>query len=184
MLLFGTATLAHDNLSWGYPIFHFFAENIIHGQFPFWNPFSHAGEPFYPLILSIRLLEPITLLAIYIGQFITDDIVMLFNWNRFIQSIMMAFGVYIVFRPLAKNLFIRLTLIPILLYSSFMLGSFWQDLIINQFMWVPFIAFFCFVLFIIKIITGITGLCLQVLLGLIGNSTFCRYMDISPILFF
>ncbi len=142
MLIFGEATLGHDNFAWSYPIFQFFAENIIHGQFPFWNPFSHAGEPFYSLILSIRLLEPVTLLVIYIGQFIADDIVMLFNWNRFIQSIMMAFGVYIVFRPLAKNLFIRLTLIPILFYSSFMLGSFWQDLIINQFMWAPFIAFF------------------------------------------
>lgn len=142
MLLFGTATLVHDNFSWGYPIFQFFAENIIHGQFPFWNPFSHAGEPFYPLISSIRLLEPVTLLMIYIGRFISNDILMLFNWNRFILSLIMVSGIYIVLRSFTKYLFIRLTLMPILLYSSIMLGSFRQDGILNQFLWVPFITFF------------------------------------------
>ena len=59
-----------------------------------------------------------------------------------------------------------------------MLGSFWQDLIINQFMWVPFIAFFCFVLFIINYWHNWL-MPLQVLLGLIGNSTFCRYKYFS-----
>jgi hypothetical protein len=142
LLLSGETTLIHDNLLWNYPIFQFFAENVIHGHFPFWDPFSHAGEPFYPILGQVRLLEPTALLVIYFGKLISADIVMLFNWNRFIQSLVMAFGVYIVLRPLAGHLFIRLSLIPILLYSSFMLGSFRQDAILNQFLWVPFVTYF------------------------------------------
>ena len=142
LLLSGKTTLIHDNILWNYPVFQFFAENVIHGHFPFWDPFSHAGEPFYPILGQVRLLEPTTLLVIYFGKFISADIVMLFNWNRFIQSLVMAFGVYIVLRPLAGHLFIRLSLIPILLYSSFMLGSFRQDAILNQFLWVPFVTYF------------------------------------------
>ena len=116
MLLFGTATLVHDNLFWNYPIFKFFAENLINGYFPFWNPFEHAGEPFYTLLGQAKLLDPITLLSIYLGHFISNDIIMLFNWNHFIKSLIMVAGVYIVFRPLTESLFIRLSLIPILLY--------------------------------------------------------------------
>jgi hypothetical protein len=142
LLLSGETTLIHDNLLWNYPVFQFFAENIINGHFPFWDPFSHAGEPFYPILGQMRLFEPITLLVIYFGKFISADIVMLFNWNRFIQSLVMAFGVYIVLRPLGEHLFIRLSLIPILLYSSFMLGSFRQDAIVNQFLLVPFVTYF------------------------------------------
>ena len=141
MLLFGTATLVHDNLLWNYPIFKFFAENIINGHFPLWNPFDHGGEPFYPLLVQVRLLEPITLLIIYLGHFISNDIIILFNWDHFIKSLIMVAGVYIVFRTLAANLFVRLSLIPILLYSSFILGSFREDFTF-QFLWIPFITYF------------------------------------------
>src|SRR3972149_7191509 len=78
MLFFGETTLTHDNVLWGYPIFQFFAENIINNHLPFWNPFEHGGEPFYPVLGHIRLFEPIALLVIYLGHFITNDIVMLF----------------------------------------------------------------------------------------------------------
>lgn len=142
MLITGETTLVHDNVAWNYPIFQFFAENIINGRFPFWNPFTHGGEPFYPLLGQIRLLEPSAILTIYIGRFATDDIVMLFNWNRFLQSLLMAFGAYSVLRLFARNLFSRLLLIPALLFSSFLLGSFRQDAILNQFFTVPFMAYF------------------------------------------
>ncbi|TAN60542.1 hypothetical protein EPN18_08335, partial [bacterium] len=140
LFLAGKTTLVHDNLAWNYPVFQFFAENIINGHFPFWNPFSHGGEPFYPLLGQLRLFEPTALLTIYIGHFFTNDIVILFNWNRVVQTLIMSFGAYVCLRPFAINLFVRLTLIPILVFSSFFLGSFRQDAILNQFMWVPFIA--------------------------------------------
>jgi len=172
MLLFGTATLVHDNLLWNYPIFKFFAENIINGHFPLWNPFEHGGEPFYPLLVQIRLLEPVTLLMIYIGRFISNDILMLFNWNRFILSLIMVSGIYIVLRSFAKNLFIKLTLIPILLYSSIMLGSFRQDAILNQFIWIPLIAFFLLRIIYYKDYRWRSWIMLGVFIGLNWQSYF------------
>ena len=75
MLLVKKTTLLHDHLYWGYPPFHFFAETIINGNYPFWNPFAHCGEPFYPILLSAKLLRPIALLTIYVGQLFTHDLV-------------------------------------------------------------------------------------------------------------
>ena len=141
-LIFGKTTFFHDNIMWNYPIFQFFAESLMDGRFPFWNPFTHGGEPLYTVLAQLRFFEPITLLTIYLGQFISDDIAILFNWNFITKSLMMAFGVYIVFRPLALHLFIRLSLIPILLFSSFMVVSFRQCGLFDQFILIPFVAYF------------------------------------------
>ena len=171
MLLFGQATLVHDNLLWNYPIFKFFAENIINGHFPLWNPFDHGGEPFYPLLGQAKLLDPITLLTIYLGHFISNDIIILFNWNHFIKSLIMVAGVYIVFRPLTESLFIRLSLIPILLYSSFMLGSFREDFT-SQFIWIPFITYFLLRIVYYKYYRWYNWLLLASIIGLNWQSYF------------
>ena len=142
MLVYGETMLMHDNVIWGYPTFQFFAENIINGHYPFWNPFTHSGEPFYPVILQRLFLDPLVLMVIYIGKYITNDIVMWFNWNLFIHNLVMIIGVYIVFRPLSRHLFIRLTLMPILLYSSMMINSFRQSSVLDMFIWIPYITYF------------------------------------------
>lgn len=142
MLIFGETTLTHDNIYWNYPAFHFFAENLINWNFPLWNPYSHGGEPFYPLLFQFKFLDPFTIITVLGGHLITDDMVMLFNWHRFLTTLALCLGTYLVLRPITAHMLIRLTLIPILLFSSFTLGSFWQDGIINQFTWVPFIVYF------------------------------------------
>ncbi|MCK5655128.1 MAG: YfhO family protein [Candidatus Aureabacteria bacterium] len=141
-LLKGETTLMHDNFYWGYPVFQFFTENILNGHFPLWNPFTHAGEPFYPVLFTARLLDPNILLSIFLGKFFTNDIILLYNWTFFLQNLIMVFGIYLLFRPLARNLFVRLSLIPILLYSSLILVSFRQGLPLRTFIWVPFITYF------------------------------------------
>jgi len=172
MLITAETTLTHDNYYWYYPIFQFFAENIANGQFPLWNPFTHAGEPFYPILPQFRLFEPLVILNISLGQLVTDDIVLLFNWNRVIQSLVMLFGIYIVFRSFTKHLLIRLTLIPILLYSSLLLGSFRQDAILNQFLWVPYITFFLLQIIYYKDYRWRNWLLLSVLIGINWQSYF------------
>ncbi|MBW1742202.1 MAG: hypothetical protein JRJ47_02070 [Deltaproteobacteria bacterium] len=102
MLVLHETAFIHDHLYWGYPVFQFFAESIIHGHFPLWNPFTHGGEPFYPIVIHLRLLEPITLLTIYAGKYLgTNDLVSLYNWVHFLQNLVMVFGVYMVLRTLA-----------------------------------------------------------------------------------
>ncbi len=142
MLVFGETTLMHDGFYWTYPISQYFEESLLNGAFPFWNPYTHGGEPFYPLLAQVRLYEPLSLIITFVMKLFTNDLVMMYVWNHFIKMVLMAIGVYIVFRPWAKHLLIRLSLIPILLFSSFMLAPFHQEGIINQFMWVPYITFF------------------------------------------
>jgi hypothetical protein len=141
MLLYSETTLVHDNI-YGYPYFQYFAENIINGSYPFWNPFSHGGEPLYPILSLYTFYEPISLLVIYIGSFITDDIVMIFNWHKVVKILFSLLGVYFVLRLYTKYIFIQITLIPIMLYSSFLLVSFHANSTIRIFLWVPWITYF------------------------------------------
>jgi hypothetical protein len=142
LLIDVTTTLTHDNIYWGYPAFHYFAESLLNGYFPWWNPYSHGGEPFYPVIWHSRLMEPITLLTIYLGRFFTTDLVALFNWSRFAIQWFMAAGTYLVLRRYCQFIVGRIVLIPILLFSSFMLCSFRQDAFWMQFVWIPYALFF------------------------------------------
>jgi len=76
------------------------------------------------------------------GKFLgINDLVSLYNWGHVVQNIVMVFGVYIAFRTLAANIFIRISLIPILLYSSFMFSPFRQAGVIYQFVWVPYVTY-------------------------------------------
>lgn len=141
MLYHGSAVPRHDNLLWDLPIFQFWADNVGHGRFPYWNPFSHGGEPFYMIPLQIRLLEPLTYVILLAGKHLTSNLILLFNWNRIIQSLVMLFGVYLVLRRFSKRLLVRISLVPVLLFSSCMLGSFQQDAVFEHFLWAPYIAY-------------------------------------------
>ena len=142
MLLGGDATITHDNIVWGYPIFQYFAEGVLRGHLPLWNPFTHGGEPFYTLLPHFRLFDPNTFLVVRIGSLFTHDLLILFHWDRVVRIILGAFGTYLVLRSFTNYIAVRLSLIPILLFSSFMTGSFQQDAFMNQFIWVPYIVFF------------------------------------------
>jgi len=144
LLLFKGTILTHDHFFWGYPVFQYFAENLINGHFPLWNPFSHGGEPFYPLLLQLRLLEPITLLTVYLMKWVTTDLVLMYNWTHFNQNMFMILGVYLLLRKIACNILIRVSLIPILLSFTFMFSSFRQPAVIYQFLYVPYIISFLF----------------------------------------
>ncbi len=142
MLLSGESALIHDNIIWRYPIIQFFTDSLVNGQIPYWNPFTHGGEPFYPNLLIAHLLDPVLFVTIFFGKYFTNDVIMLFNWFQFLQSLIMLFGVYIVFRPLTERLFMRLTLVPILLFSSFMLVTFRIGGLSSMFVCAPYITFF------------------------------------------
>lgn len=150
LLIFGTTSIVHDNIYWCYPVFHFFAENIIHGHLPLWNPYSHGGEPIYPLLGQLRLYEPLTLITIFVGQLFTKNLLLLFHWNRLLLTLQMQIGMYLVLRGFTKNLWVRLSLIPILLMSSVALGSFHQDAILSYFLWTPYVIYFLLKIFFRK----------------------------------
>jgi hypothetical protein len=138
----GTTVLGHDNLYWAYPVYHFFATSLDAGRFPWWNPFVHGGEPFTPLLLHLRLLDPISWIVLFLGRLVTGDVVVLFNWDRLARALFTAFGAYLLFRGVAAHWIVRACLTPLLCWSSFMLTTFQQGGILDSILYAPFIAYF------------------------------------------
>lgn len=135
-------TLSHDNLYWTLPVFSFLAEGVRNENLWLWNAFSHGGEPLAPLYLHLRVLDPISLFVAYAGQWFTDDLIVLGGWERVVKAVVSATGSYILLRRFTERLSIRLSLGPILLWSSFTLNSFWQPGILDQFCYAPFFIHF------------------------------------------
>jgi hypothetical protein len=144
LLLDGTVTYTHDNYSWDLPLFTFFTKHLWSGEFPLWNPFSHGGEPFFPQLIQLRLLEPFTLLQIFLFKLLPVTAIQTLNWNRFLLAWVTSFGTYLCLRPLCRSLMVRLLLISLLLLSPFFWGTFQQDGFLNQFLWFPYVLYiFC-----------------------------------------
>ena len=141
-LLEGASTFRHDNIMWGYPIFQFFADHVAHDRLPFWNPYSHGGEPFYMPLSHTQNYQPLRLLITWMGSHWTSDGLLLFNWNRVLQNLVMVFGAYLTLRRFCNSWMARVSLVPVLLFSSTMLGSFQQDARADQFLWAPYVAYF------------------------------------------
>jgi hypothetical protein len=143
-LIQGRSTFAHDVLYWIYPWYQFSAESLLQGRLPWWNPFTHGGEPFYPLLAQMRFLDPTTFAVLFIGSLFTSDILTIFAWDRFVRGLVFVVGSYLLLRQWALHTLTRCSLFPILLFSSFFLSSLRQDAISGHFIWVPFIMLLMF----------------------------------------
>lgn len=172
LLYRGDAVLRHDNFLWGYPPFQFQAENLAAGHFPLWNPFSNGGEPFYMTPMHLRFWDPTALLVIAVGHYITNDGILLFNWTKLLQILITLFGAFLVLRRFAAHWTIRAFLVPVLLFSSLMLGPFEQDGVLNHFLWVPYIVYCLLRIILDRDYRWPSWLCLGALVGLNWSSYF------------
>lgn len=138
----GQATIGHDNLYWFYPAYQHFAETLAHGEFPYWDPYSHGGRPFYPVLLQLRLLEPVSYAVLAVLGFLTDDLVTLFNWDRLARGLVGALGAGVLLRQWATHAVTRLLLPVLLVWSSHLLAGFQQTAVIDQYVSAPWVAYF------------------------------------------
>jgi hypothetical protein len=184
MLFYGESTLLHDNHYWYYPVFKHFAISLLEGRIPLWNPYSHGGEPFWPMLLHFRLLDPLQIGTITVGRAFTQDPLLLFNWSAVVQRVVMCLGIYAVLRRWAPFGLIRLSLVPILLYSSIFLSSFRQDGVLNHFLWVPWIAWLLLRILLDGDARWRTWLALAGLVGLNWQSYFFAGLSLFLLFFF
>jgi len=150
LLFSGTTTLPHDNLYWLFPLFHHFAESLLNGQLPLWNPYEHGGEAFFPILVSGRFLDPIIPLTVLIGGHFTRDTLVLMHWSLFLEAWVNILGAYLFLRCFTTSLWVRVALMPLLFFSLLMLGWHRQTGILLAFTWIPFIAYFLLRLTIFK----------------------------------
>jgi hypothetical protein len=141
-LIVGTTTLQHDHLYWGVPLYTFFAESVALHRLPLWNPFTHGGEPFHIPIFQLRLLDPPAVLVALAGHWLGSDPVTLYAWDRFVRGVVLGVGAYLVLRLWARHLLTRLSLIPIVLFSSVQWSLVRQMAVAEQFLLAPFILLF------------------------------------------
>lgn len=141
-LIAGTTTLQHDHLYWGVPLYTFFAESVGLHRLPLWNPFTHGGEPFHIAIFQLRLLDPTAILVALAGHWLGSDPVTLYAWDRFVRGVVLGVGAYLVLRFWARHPLTRLSLIPIVLFSSVQWSLVRQMAVAEQFLLAPFILLF------------------------------------------
>ena len=141
-VLGGARTLGHDNLYWNYPFFHVFGEALLNGRLPLWNPFTHGGEPFYPLLLHGRLLDASSALVVLYGRWLTTDLVVLYGWDRFLRGLIGGVGVYLLLRPWTGYRLTRLSLITVLALSSIFWAPMRQPVLADHL--VPYVGIFLF----------------------------------------
>ncbi len=147
LLFEGTLTVAHDNIVWGFPLFAYFVDGIAHGHLPFWNPFSHGGEPFFPSVLQDRLYDPIIFPVVWIGERFTSDLLILFNWFWLTRCLVASLGIHLLLRRWAHHVATRAALAVVAVLSAVTLSAFHQEGIINQFYTAPLMLLFAFNLF-------------------------------------
>jgi hypothetical protein len=141
-LITGSTTLRHDHIYWGVPVYGFFAESVGLGRLPLWNPFTHGGEPFYLPLFQLRLLDPPALLVALAGWGLGSDPVTLYAWDRFVRGVVVGAGSYLVLRIWARQLLTRLSLIPIVLFSSVQWSLVRQMAVAEQFLVAPLVLLF------------------------------------------
>jgi len=141
MLFYGDFVPIHDLYYFSLPLYNFFAQNIALGHFPYWNPFTHAGEPFYLIPFKVKFLD-LSIPIIFIGKYFTKNLEILFSWDRLIQTLVMLLGSYVVLRTYATKIISKLLLIPILIFSSMTLGTFRTTGLVHHFLWVPFLFYY------------------------------------------
>jgi hypothetical protein len=137
--VWGTGALGHDNFFWRYPLFHFFFGELFQGYLPFWNFYSHGGEPFYPMLGVVRLNDPTTFVFASFFRLFTVNLTLVFHWTILAQLLFWLTGIYWIVRKFARSDEVRLILAPIVFLSCFILNGLRQDGFHNQFFWVPWI---------------------------------------------
>lgn len=140
-LLLGKVTYIHDSILW-YPMFHYFAESLWNGFWPFWNPYVHGGEPFHYAWGILRLLDPVTLLMVGLGKLFGVRLFDLYHYNYVVRILVTMVGLYAVFRHLLRR-FLSLYIVLIVgLWGH--LGSVSLTAVgaLDAFCWFPW-AFFC-----------------------------------------
>lgn len=144
LLFVDRLVIAHDNVVWGLPLFAYFADGVLHGHIPLWNPFSHGGEPFLPALLQDRLLDPLLIIVVWVGNRFTDDLLILYNWYWLARCVTASLGIYLLVRRWARNPFTKAALAVVAVLSSTTLSAIHQEGLLTLFYCAPLMLLFLF----------------------------------------
>lgn len=140
-ILSGQDIFSHDSI-WWYGAYHFFADSLSQGIFPYWDPFDACGQPFYYNLGILQLYNPITLVFILFAKVFHISLLAAYHWEYIIKIWFTALGVYFCYRQLNKYIVSSLIIFGVFLFSSFTMSAFRQNGILNSFLFAPWVIFF------------------------------------------
>lgn len=110
--------VSHDTLRF-YGIFGYFADSIINGHLPLWNPYMNCGEPFFLNIDVVRSWDPQTIFLILLLKFrlIKSTFLTLYQIDLFIRYLIFIIGGYCFFRYTLKHRISALIAFIVLAFS-------------------------------------------------------------------
>jgi len=136
----------HDAISW-HGTFHYFYSSIEKGIFPYWNPYSQTGTPFYVYCQAFGLLEPSNFLFIFIQKITGCNTLTTYILHYLFYFFIFIIGTYHLLRIITKSNSISLLFSLVLFLSCFPIFM-RQNGALNSFFLLPSITYFILMFFI------------------------------------
>jgi hypothetical protein len=146
----GSVLMTHDNYYWALPAFTHWARSILNFDLPFFDFFSNGGVPFGPLLVQLRMVDPIDMLTTIFSVTVTDNIVGAFNIKTALMALLNAASAYLFLSIFLKNTVSKLFAITTLMFSCYVLGTFRQNGLLLVCQWSGLIFFLAYHLFFVR----------------------------------
>lgn len=140
LLISNKLMVSHDSIIW-YGIFHYFADNLQHGVWSFWNPYMNCGEIFFLNINILHLSDPSTLLLILTGKLLHINLLTLYHWDLFLRYLIFICGAYFFYRHVARYEISAFLAFVAISFSSFSTSYLRQHAFLLAFYLLPWIVY-------------------------------------------
>jgi len=141
LLITHTRMFAHDTI-WFYGIFHYFADQLLQGTFPYWDPYDYCGQPFYTNLSIMHLTNPLTLIVIMSYKVFHASLLTLYHWNFMLEILFSGIGVYLFSKAVNRSRFTHFFMMFVFLFSSFTYICLRQAGFLYAFLFLPWVLLF------------------------------------------
>ncbi|MDD5439249.1 MAG: YfhO family protein [Candidatus Omnitrophica bacterium] len=141
LLITRTRMFSHDTI-WFYGVFHYFADQLLQGVFPYWDPYDYCGQPFYTNLSIMHLTNPFTVGIIMLNKVMRLSLLTLYHWHFMLEIAFSGIGVYFFSRTVNKHRFTHFFMMFVFLFSSFTFICLRQNGFLYAFLYLPWVLFF------------------------------------------
>lgn len=115
-LLLGNQIFTHDSFIW-LGSYYYFMENLVAGHYPFWDPYSLTGTPFYPYIHTHGLLDPIVYLSYAMVKFLGSSTLTSYVYFYLFRLLAFAVGAYYLYKHVSGSRLAALVAAGVLVFA-------------------------------------------------------------------
>lgn len=143
----GIVAPTHDSFYWTLPSFVHWARSVWNFNIPYFDFFSNGGVPFTPLIVQLRMLDPLDFVFTLFAVAVSENLVAAFNIRYFLIALANSLLLYLFVALFLRHTLSKLLLISVLILSCFLIGTFRQTGFLLVFQWSGLIFFLSYLYF-------------------------------------